>query len=452
MPIRLPAAMVGRILLVLVCAILLELLGNLALQRWQERELLSDPEIVQIAGRLSEAERTALANHPRDRGDRLRDLGRDDLSLNWVPRTVITDFSASFAQLQSLRGRLVQSAPSLATRELRLTLMPSPARGERDLVGALRIADGSFVTFRLSPYLGAPPDPRMIILLHLLLVAAVLGIALVMIRALVRPLSDLAQAADRTSGGRASPIAVDGPAEVRRVATAFAAMQDRLFRAMDDQTQALVAVSHDLRTPIQRLRLRAALLRDEEARDAINADLLEMDSFIEATLSYFRSGEEEAPRLIDAAALLATVADTAADLGDNIVYRGPDELLITAPPIKINRILANLIDNARRHAGRIELTLSEEDSGHVVIEVDDDGPGIPPDRRNEALLPFRRLDEARASESGGAGIGLAAAQKAATAMGGGLTLRDSPLGGLGVSLSLPRGRNIAVRDTASDAL
>ncbi|PZQ22319.1 MAG: histidine kinase [Sphingopyxis macrogoltabida] len=439
MRLRLPEAMVGRILLVLIAAILLELLGNLALQKWQERELLSDREIERIAGRLSAAEAAILTLPPRDRGDRLHDLADGDLSLNWVPRTVITDFSASFAQLQSLRARLVKAAPRLAPRALRLTLMPSAERGKRDLVGALQIADGSFITFRLSPYLGAPPDPRLVILLHLLLVAAVLSVALVMIRALVRPLSDLAAAADRTSGGRASPIATDGPAEVRRVAKAFSAMQDRLFRAMDDQTQALVAVSHDLRTPIQRLRLRTALLRDDDARDAMGEDLAEMESFIEATLSYFRSGEDEAPRLIDAAALVATVVDTAADLGDDITYRGLDELLVMGRPVTIRRILANLTDNARRHAGRIEMTLRAEGADRFTIDIDDDGPGIPADRRDEALLPFRRLDEARARECGGAGIGLAAAHKAATSMGGSLTLRDSALGGLGVNLSLPRG-------------
>lgn len=427
--------MVGRILLVLVCAVALELLGNLALERWQQRELPSDREIGQIAARLAEAEAVALRHHRRHRGEQLRLLAHRDLSLNWVPRTVITDFSASFDPLQQLRRRLVQAAPELASRELRLTLMPSSSRGERDLVGALRIADGSFVTFRLSPYLGAPPDPRMVIFLHLLLVAAVLAIALAMIRTLVRPLSDLAAAADRTSGGHASPIAIEGPAEVRRVASAFAAMQDRLFRAMDDQTQALVAVSHDLRTPIQRLRLRAALLRDEQARDAMAADLAEMESFIDATLSYFRSGEEEAARLVDAAALVATLADAAADLGDDIAYRGPDEMLVTTRPVAVKRILTNLIDNARRHAGRIELTLRADGTGRFVVDVDDDGPGIAPDRRDEALLPFRRLDAARAGS--GAGIGLAAAQKAAVAMGGTLVLRDSPLGGLGVSLSLP---------------
>lgn len=437
MRLRLPGAMVGRILLVLICAVGLELLGNLALERWQQRELLSDQEIGQVAIKLTEAEAVALANHRRHRGERLQLMSQDNLSLNWVPRTVITDFGGSFEQLQELRRRLVRSAPALASRELRLTLMPSAARGERDLVGALGIADGSFITFRLTPYLGALPDPRLVIFLHLLLVAAVIAIALAMVRTLVRPLSNLAEAADRTSGGRASLIAIEGPAEVRRVATAFAAMQDRLFRAMDDQTQALIAVSHDLRTPIQRLRLRTALLRDEEAREAMSADLAEMESFIDATLSYFRDGEEEAARLIDVAALVVTLVDTAADLGDDIVYRGPDQFLVTARPVGIKRILTNLIDNARRHARRIEMTLGA-DGGDYVIDVDDDGPGIAPERRAEALLPFRQLDAARAG--GSAGIGLAAANKAAMAMGGSLLLRDGPRGGLGVRITLPRQR------------
>jgi len=430
--------MTGRILLVLVCAVALELLGNVALHRWAERELVSDSETGRIAAALVAAERTALASHPRHRSRLLQAMGHDRLSLNWVPRTVITDFGASFSQLGVLRARLVRAAPRLGERELRLTLMPSAERGRRDLVGALQIADGSYVTFRYGRYLGAPPDPRTVILLHIALVVAVFGVALVMVSALVRPLRNLAEAADRTGDGRAAPIAIEGPAEVRRVATAFSAMQARLLAAMEDHTQALVAVSHDLRTPIQRLRLRAALLGDAEAQGAINADLAEMESFIESTLAYVRGGEDEAPRLIDAAALLATAADTAADLGDDVVYRGPDALVVTGRPVAIKRIVANLIDNARRHAGHIELTLSEDGPDRFAIAVDDDGPGIAPGRRAEALLPFRRLDGARGKGSGGAGLGLATAYKAAAAMGGTLELRDGTLGGLGATLVLPR--------------
>ena len=446
MRLRFPQSMVGRILPVLLCALALELLGNVALHRWQERELRSDRDIAMLADRLGRAEDIALAAPPDERGARVHALDQEQLSLNWVPRTVIADYSASFAQLAALRDRIVRFAPRLSDRELRLTLMPSSsakesaAEGQRDLVGALRIGDGSYVTFRLSPYLDAPPAASTVVLLHLLLMILVFGAALAAIRALVRPLRNLAEAADRTGGGSVASIVVEGSAEVRRVATAFSAMQARLLKAMDDHTQALVALSHDLRTPIQRLRLRASLLRDGEAQAAIGADLAEMESFIESTLAYFRSGEDEAPRLIDAAALLSTIADTAADLGDDVRYRGPDSFPVMGRPVAIRRIVANLLDNARRHGGRVEVTLAEAagEPGWFRIDIDDDGPGIAPARRDEALLPFRRLDSAR-GQGGGAGLGLSAAQKSALVMGGTLTLDDSGLGGLCVRLLLPRG-------------
>lgn len=435
---RRPLGMVARIALVLICAVVLELVGNVALHRWQERELLPVEQVERIAAQLVEAERTALAN-PVDRRERaMHRLATRGLSLNWVPRSVITDYSASFEQLGTMRARLVRAAPGLAGRELRLTLIPSEAAGERDLIGALQLADQSYITFRISPYLGAPPSPGAVIAMHLLLIATVLGLALIMVHALVRPLRNLAEAADATGQGQVGVLAVEGPPEVRRVATAFAAMQRRLLDAMEDHTHALVAVSHDLRTPIQRLRLRASLLDDDEARDAIAADLVEMEHFIESTLAYVRSGEDEAVRLIDVAALVSTAADNAADLGAAIAYRGPDELLVIGRPLAIKRIIANLIDNARRHGERIELILAEAAPDRFFVAVEDDGPGIAPGQRAEALLPFRRLDDARARDAGGAGLGLASAAKAAQAMDGALELGESGLGGLAARLVLPK--------------
>ena len=430
--------MVGRIALVLVCAVALEFLGNVALHRWQERELVPAEQAQRIATRLVEGERVALASIPRDRERLMHDLTGDGAALNWVPRTVITDFSLAFAQLSAMRARLVEAEPTLAKRELRLTLMPSTDAGARDLVGALRLADGSYISFRVSPYLGAPPHPATVVLLHMLLMATVLGIALLMIHRLVRPLRKLAEAADATGMRVAGVFEAEGPPEVQRVATAFAAMQARLVKALEDQAHALVAVSHDLRTPIQRLRLRASMIADREAQDAIAADLSEMEHFIDATLDYVRSGEDEQARLIDLAALVATLADSAADMGDDIACHGPDECLVTARPLAIKRILGNLIDNARRHAGHIVVTLDDAEADYIVVTVEDDGPGIAAEQRAEALLPFRRLDSARGSRAGGAGLGLATALKTARAMGGDLVLEDSELGGLAVRLILPR--------------
>ncbi|WP_424539400.1 ATP-binding protein [Sphingopyxis granuli] len=428
--------MVGRIALVVAAALLLELLGNIALHRWQEPELVSADQVRRIAARLVEAERVAVAAPVPDRGRAMHALAGDGMTLNWVARTVITDIGAAPVRLGAMRDRMTRSEPSLAAGELRLTLIPSTAPGRRDLLGARRLADGSFVTFRISPFLGAPPRPNMVVAMHLLLTLSVLLVAVLMVRALIRPLRDLAEAADATGHGRTGAFRIDGPPEVRRVAAAFSAMQARLIRTMDDHTQSLIAVSHDLRTPIQRLHLRASLIDDPETREAMTVDLREMEHFIGSTLSYFRSGDEEAPRLVDLAAIVTTAADTAADLGADIRYQGPDRFETMARPVAMKRAITNLIDNARRHARQIDVSLHTAPEG-IAIDIDDDGPGIPSDLRAEAILPFRRLEVGAAQRPGGAGLGLAAADRAMAAMGGKLILADSPLGGLKARLAFP---------------
>lgn len=430
--------MVGRITVVLIAAVLLEFLGNIALHRWQDPELLTAQQVRGIAARLVEAEDGAIGAHPRDRGRAMQELADEGMTLNWVSRTVITDMGGEPVRLAAARAQMIDAQPSLRLRELRLTLIPGTAPGERDLLGARQLADGSFLTFRVSPYLGAPPTPAMVVAMHLLLTMSVLLVAVLMVRALVRPLRDLASAADATGHGREESFRIEGPAEVRRVAVAFSAMQSRLIQTMHDHTQSLVAVSHDLRTPIQRLQLRASLIDDPDVREAMTADIEEMEHFIESTLSYFRSGDEEAPKLVDLAAIVMTAVDSASDMGANIEYVGPDAFEIVTRPLAMKRIIANLIDNACRHARRIVISLHDTPPDGPAIEVDDDGPGIPVASRDEALLPFRRLDSRPEQQRGGAGLGLATASRAMIAMGGGLELADSPLGGLKVRLSLPR--------------
>ncbi|WP_206742914.1 ATP-binding protein [Erythrobacter sp. SG61-1L] len=430
--------MVGRILLVLVVAVLLELLGNIVLHRWQEPELISAPQIRMIAARLAKAEQTVLSTPRPERSHAMHELAIGGMTLNWVPRTVITDFTPSLPQLERLHEDIVRAEAGLGQRELRMTLMPSVAPGQRDLLGALRLSDGSFATFRFSPYLASPPRPGTVVMMHILLIVVVLGIAALMVRALVQPLRALAEAADATEQGRIGRFRIEGPPEIQRVATAFSEMQARLLKTMDDQTQALVAVSHDLRTPIQRLILRASLIEDTETSVAMAADLDEMEHFIEATLSYFRNGKDEEPRLVDVAAIAMTVADTAADLGADVHYLGADTLQARVRPLAFKRALSNLVDNACRHAARIEVTLQESAPDRFTIDVEDDGPGIPADKRGEAVLPFRRLDTSRGQQRGGAGLGLASATRALAVMGGSLTLGQSGLGGLKASVDLPR--------------
>ncbi|HEY8605108.1 ATP-binding protein [Tsuneonella suprasediminis] len=442
------AGMMGRIALVLMGAIVLELLGIVALHQWQDRELVDAARTQSIARQLADAVRIAeTAPRPRRAGS-MHDLAargpsRQALALNWVPNTVITDHSAANARLAAMRARLVQADDRLRDREMRLSLMLGRDGGQHDLVGLIALDDGSFLSFRVNRYLRGPPPLWLVSLLHILLLVAVFGLAMVLMRALLRPLRDLAMAADETGRDHTHAIVPDGPREVRQLAHAFSAMQVRLIAAMDDNTQALIAVSHDLRTPIQRAKLRAAMLDDAAAGAAIEQELAAMDRFIDGALAYVRSGADEEPRLIDVAAMLAAIADDTADQGADIRFRGPPSLILHTRPILLARMLQNLIDNARRYANRIELRLTGEANRYAEICVDDDGPGIPAEQRADALQPFRKLTPAGGEGLGadgalnqGAGLGLAFIQRAMSGSPDGLMLEDSPLGGLRARLTL----------------
>ncbi len=169
---------------------------------------------------------------------------------------------------------------------------------------------------------------------------------------------------------------------------------------------------------------------------AITQDLIEMEHFIAATLAYVREDKEEAARLVDVAAIASSAVDDAADAGADIALSGCDELVVSTRPIAFKRLLGNLIDNAIRHGEQVTVMLEVVADGFA-ISVEDDGPGIPVALRAEALLPFRRLEHDGARTEGGAGLGLAIADKAARAMGGALVLDESAMGGLRVRVVLP---------------
>ncbi|HWK40895.1 MAG TPA: ATP-binding protein, partial [Croceibacterium sp.] len=418
----------------------LEFCGNVALHAWQDRELVSAERTRRAAEQLASAMTIAGEAARGDRAQLMRSLDFDGVSFNWVPRTVITDFSGEPGRLAEMRERLTEYAPGLSGHEMRLNVLASEGGRDRDLVGTLRLADGSFISFRIDRYLGAPPGLLSIVLLHIILLAAVCVIAMLMVRTLIGPLRDLAVAADETGRNRDARIVPAGPHEVRRVATAFAAMQARLMRIMEDNTQALIAVSHDLRTPIQRLRLRAGLLDDVDAREAIGGDLAEMERFIDSTLAYVRSGLDEDPKLIDVATLVSTAVDDAADMGAAVTFDGPGALLLSVRPTALRRMLDNLLDNGRKYATRIEVSLRGEDHTSVEIEVRDDGPGIAEADRSRALQPFQRLEQPGGVQVRGAGLGLAFVQRTVEAQGGTMTLGKAARGGLSVRIALPDAR------------
>ena len=275
-----------------------------------------------------------------------------------------------------------------------------------------------------------------IFLLWLLGTAALLfALAALFLRNQVRAIRRLAYAADAFGKGRdPGELRPEGAAEVRQAATAFNRMRERLLRFVQQRTEMLAGVSHDLRTPLTRLRLALAMLPAEPALGAevaeMTADLDEMDRMVGGYLAFARGEGEEPAREVDLAALLQEVAGAARRSGAAIELEAPDALSLTLRADAVRRAITNLVDNARRHARRV-LLAARRQGRTVIVTVDDDGPGIPPEQRESVFRPFET------GARGGTGLGLTIARDIVRAHGGDIELLASPMGGLRAQVKLP---------------
>ncbi len=303
---------------------------------------------------------------------------------------------------------------------------------------AMRLSDGTWLAL-------ATPLPRSRTFLATPLLGPILlsGIVVLLlsvwaVRRAVRPLAAFAAAAERLGCDvRAAPLAESGPREVREAAQAFNGMQQRLRAFVEDRTEMLAAISHDLRTPITRLRLRAEFIEQPDQQKKVLLDLAEMEAMIDAALAFARDdAEHEAKRMLDLRALAETVCDNARDAGLDAQFIGGEAVRVHAAPMALKRALTNLVDNATKYGkcARVSLAATAE---HGVISVDDDGPGIPPSEVERAFRPFYRLERSRNRATGGAGLGLSVARSVARSHGGDVTLENRPEGGLRAILTVP---------------
>ncbi|MBI6922877.1 HAMP domain-containing protein [Pseudomonas monteilii] len=273
--------------------------------------------------------------------------------------------------------------------------------------------------------------------IYLLRSIALVLIALLAVRLALRPLKQMAAAAEALGQDiHRPPLSVDGPQEVRRAAQTFNAMQQRLIDSIAERTRFFAAVSHDLRTPITRLRLRTELLPEESLRQRFRSDLQHMEDMVSASLDFLRSGElENAREPLDIDALLQGLQADFEDLGCQVRVTG-HALPYKAHPSGLRRCLQNLLENARRHApGPVEIEVRDTPD-RLRIEVGDRGPGIEPEHMPRVLEPFYQADPSRSG--GGHGLGLSIAASIASAHGGSLKLGPRMGGGLLVTLDLPR--------------
>lgn len=265
-----------------------------------------------------------------------------------------------------------------------------------------------------------------------------LAIAIVFLRNQIRPIRRLATAVDRFGKGQTldQEFQVSGATEVRQAGAAFNRMRERISRQIRQRTDMLSGVSHDLRTPLTRMRLQLAMLKDEGAAEELNGDLLEMEKMIDGYLT-FAKGEGDEPSVgTDISALVENSVAGWQRNGSHIDCHVEGQLEMLAKPDALRRCLDNLIANAQRYGENIWVGAGRRGEA-IEITIDDDGPGIPEEQRPDMFRPFRRLEESRNPETGGTGLGLAIARDIARNHGGDILLQDSPHGGLRARVHLP---------------
>jgi two-component system, OmpR family, osmolarity sensor histidine kinase EnvZ len=263
------------------------------------------------------------------------------------------------------------------------------------------------------------------------------AIASIFMRNQVRPIRRLAAAAENFGKGRDSPdIKPEGATEIRVAATAFNQMRERIQRAIAQRTEMLAGVSHDLRTPLTRMKLELAMLGDGRQIEDLKSDVAQMETMVEEYLAFARGESTEAVVTRNVGAIIAEVATGARREGADISLSQDGDLSMPVRPIAFRRGITNLVGNAMRYAEHVSIQ-SHRNNDVIEITIDDDGPGIPPEQREEVFKPFYRLDSSRNLESGGTGLGLTIAMDVVRSHGGELRLEESPGGGVRAWVRLP---------------
>ncbi|WP_456716832.1 ATP-binding protein [Bradyrhizobium sp. USDA 4353] len=320
--------------------------------------------------------------------------------------------------------------------------MPPPGSPVRHVIFTL--PDGGMVSARMTDRPHRPPfwgAPWLTTIMFALISMTLLGLWAA--RALTSPLSSFAKAAENFSlDGDAPALPERGPEEIRSLARALNRMRQRITALMNDRTKMLAAISHDLRTPLTRMRLRCEFVEDELQRSRMLADLDQMHAMLGSVLSFLRNGRKLEPMtLVDIASILQLVADQFADVGHNVGYVGPAHAMATVRPDDLMRSVTNLVENAVKYGTEtiIRLTVQGE---RLVIDVEDNGPGISDARKPDMLEPFVRGDDARnMDEATGFGLGLSIAKAIVQAHGGELSLHDRTPSGLIARIELPLSRS-----------
>jgi len=442
-----PDTVASRAIMVLVAALLaFHLLGFWAYRVGVESLATAarDRGLAEHIVSIKRAIANAPAGQERDRA--AHDLSSASLEVHWSKVSLVLGTAPMTGRTTTMEARLKELAPELAVESFRVGFADDGALGRGDadayrhmMLVSVRLDDGSWVNFSSSALGASQHIDWSVVAVTICFGVGIVVVALLLLRWATRPLRDLALAAERFSLDQTpQPLPENGPIEVRRAARAFNTMRERIQRLVTERMQAMAAVSHDLRTPITRLRLRSELLDDDAARDLIDADLGEMEAMIDSTLEYLRGGvSSETTRRIDLASVIETIIDEHLDQGHRASLTGLASAPVLGRVLSLKRAFSNIIGNAVKYGKTVSVTVSESEN-LLSITVEDEGPGIPPADMERVFHPFVRLEESRGRETGGTGLGLTIAVSIIQTHGGRIALANRTAGGLSVTITLPK--------------
>ena len=442
-----PDTVASRAILILVAALLAFHLVGYWAYRVGVESLATAQRDRGLAERIVSIKR-AIAGIPQEpeRDRAAHDLSSASLEVHWSKVSLVLGTAPTTERTAAMEAKLKELVPDLAAESFRLGFADDGALGSGDadsyrhmMLVSVRLDDGSWVNFSSTTLGAAQHADWSVLAVTLCFGVAIIVIAVLLLRWATRPLRDLAVAAERFSLDQTpQPLDETGPAEVRRAARAFNTMRERIQRLVAERMQALAAVSHDLRTPITRLRLRSELMEDEATRNLVDADLAEMEVMIDSTLEFLRGGvSSEAFRPIDIVSVIETIVDDHADQGRAISLTGIGRARVLGRLMALKRAFWNVVGNAVKYGGTVTVGIAETQTG-LTITIEDDGPGIAEADRDRVFEPFVRLEASRGRETGGSGLGLTIARAVIISHSGDIALANRLEGGLRVTIFLPR--------------
>ncbi len=457
-----PQSIAGRLIALLLCAIVVAQIATGLLFYRERREVLSLLNREFLVGRIV-AMVHLVEGSPFELHDSLVATASTRRLRFWISDESFIDANGTIGRkAQQLRLGLGNAlAPSQRTVRIDLSARKSEVRKHHDrwsrggerrkrknwrwrgggtngLYLSVQLASGRWLNLYADAHAHRFPLRGPWLFSLLLMALAITVIVIVMIRRITKPMKNLADAADRLGRGETvAPLAVSGPREIQRTNHAFNEMRERLVRFVDGRTRTLAAISHDLRTPITSLRLRAEFVDDEETRNKIIETLDEMQRMVEATLAFAREeSAEEETQSVDIGELVKSICREFDEIGHELTCTISSTIEGRCRPTALKRAIRNLTENAVTYGKRATLSADRE-GNDAVISIVDEGPGIPADKTEDVFEPFARLETSRNRNTGGVGLGLSIARSIVRNHGGEISLKNLEQGGLEVIVRFP---------------